>query len=57
MDLPLEGVDSMCIVFNVLIGIAALGIMFSLGIFAIAGTVARQVTNAIAITRTSDFTW
>ncbi|KUJ19412.1 uncharacterized protein LY89DRAFT_731810 [Mollisia scopiformis] len=35
----------------------ALGIMFSLGVLAIGGTIARQVTNAIAINNTSDFTW
>jgi hypothetical protein len=31
--------------------------MFSLGLLAIGGTISRQVTNAIAITNTSDFTW
>ncbi|PVH83259.1 hypothetical protein DL98DRAFT_652475 [Cadophora sp. DSE1049] len=35
----------------------ALGIMFSLGILAIGGTIARQVTNAVAITNVDDFTW
>ncbi|KAH8597785.1 hypothetical protein B0O99DRAFT_592337 [Bisporella sp. PMI_857] len=35
----------------------ALIIMFSLGILAIGGTISRQVTNAIAINNTSDFTW
>ncbi|KAI1847517.1 hypothetical protein JX266_006369 [Neoarthrinium moseri] len=35
----------------------ALSVMFSLGSLAIGGTIARQVTNAIAINNTSDFTW
>ncbi|KAK0118319.1 hypothetical protein ONS95_012613 [Cadophora gregata] len=35
----------------------ALGIMFSLGILAIGGTIARQITNAVAITNVDDFTW
>jgi hypothetical protein len=35
----------------------ALSIMFSLGMLAIGGTISRQVTNAIAINNTSDFTW
>ncbi|KAE8454288.1 hypothetical protein EG329_005213 [Mollisiaceae sp. DMI_Dod_QoI] len=35
----------------------ALGIMFSLGILAIGGTIARQVTNEVAINNTADFTW
>ncbi|PBP20362.1 hypothetical protein BUE80_DR008870 [Diplocarpon rosae] len=35
----------------------ALAIMFSLGTFAIAGTIARQVTNSLAVTDMSDFTW
>ncbi|KAF8852368.1 hypothetical protein BDZ45DRAFT_111589 [Acephala macrosclerotiorum] len=34
----------------------ALAIMFSLGILAIGGTIARQVTNAIAINNTADLT-
>jgi hypothetical protein len=36
---------------------ASLIIMFSLGLLAIGGTISRQVTNAIAITSTADFTW
>ncbi|CZR61328.1 uncharacterized protein PAC_11224 [Phialocephala subalpina] len=35
----------------------ALAIMFSLGVLAIGGTIARQATNAIAINNTADFTW
>ncbi|KAH7303703.1 hypothetical protein BKA65DRAFT_560578 [Rhexocercosporidium sp. MPI-PUGE-AT-0058] len=35
----------------------ALGIMFALGILAIGGTIARQVTNAVAINNVDDFTW
>ncbi|CAL3969870.1 hypothetical protein PZA11_007571 [Diplocarpon coronariae] len=35
----------------------ALAIMFSLGILAIGGTIARQVTNAIAVSDVKDFTW
>ena len=31
--------------------------MFSLGILAIGGTIARQITNAVAITNVDDFTW
>jgi hypothetical protein len=31
--------------------------MFALGMLAIGGTISRQVTNAIAIISTSDFTW
>jgi hypothetical protein len=31
--------------------------MFSLGVLAVGGTIARQVTNEIAINNTSDFTW
>lgn len=31
--------------------------MFSLGALAIAGTIARQVTNALALTHIHDFTW
>lgn len=37
--------------------LATLGVMFSLGLLAIGGTISRQVTNAIAIINTSDFTW
>ncbi|CAG8951362.1 hypothetical protein HYFRA_00007273 [Hymenoscyphus fraxineus] len=35
----------------------SLCIMFSLGLLAIGGTISRQVTNAIAIENTQDFTW
>ena len=35
----------------------ALSIMFSLGILAIGGTIAREITNAVAITNVDDFTW
>ncbi|KUJ12352.1 uncharacterized protein LY89DRAFT_738140 [Mollisia scopiformis] len=36
---------------------ASLAVMFSLGLLAIGGTISRQVTNAIAIINTADFTW
>lgn len=37
--------------------IAGLYFMFGLGVLAIGGTISRQITNAIAIRNTSDFTW